>query len=266
MPLIECHNIGKKFAGLHAVQDVGIKIERGEIVGLIGPNGAGKTTFVNLLTGELPVSTGTILYNGVDITRLSPHKRNALGLSRTFQVPRPFRSMSVLENVALAARFGKLGRSHDSRSAAAKAIEILSWVGLGQQADKGTDTLTTAGLKRLEVARALATDPDLLFLDEPLGGLNQAEADEALSLIRAVNERGVTILFIEHIIRAVTAVSHRIMVLAGGKKLAEGAPDDILAHAEVRKAYLGDIDSALERHAKRRERTRNERHVRDHKQ
>jgi branched-chain amino acid transport system ATP-binding protein len=252
MSLLQCTGLGKRFAGLQAVDSIDLSIEKGEIVGLIGPNGAGKTTFVNLLTGELPITSGSILYRGRDITRLASDKRNRLGLARTFQVPRPFHSMSILENVTLAAQFGREGRPHDRRSATRKAAEILDMTGLGAQAEAGTGTLTTAGLKRLEVARALATEPDILFLDEPLGGLNQGEAADALKLIRSLNEGGMTILFIEHIIKAVSAISHRIVVLARGQKLAEGTPEAVLADKEVQRAYLGNISSALERNTARR--------------
>lgn len=252
MSLLQCTGLGKRFAGLQAVDSVDLSIEKGEIVGLIGPNGAGKTTFVNLLTGELPVTSGTILYEGRDITRLAPDKRTRLGLARTFQVPRPFHSMSILENVTLAAQFGRDGRPRDRRSAFRKAADILDMTGLNTQAEANTGTLTTAGLKRLEVARALATEPDILFLDEPLGGLNQGEAADALKLIRSLNEGGTTILFIEHIIKAVSAISHRIVVLARGQKLAEGTPEAVLADKEVQRAYLGNISSALERNAARR--------------
>ncbi len=254
MTVLQCTGLGKRFAGLQAVDSVDLSIARGEIVGLIGPNGAGKTTFVNLLTGELPVTSGSILYEGRDITRLSPDRRCHLGLARTFQVPRPFHSMSILENVTLAAQFGRAGRPHDNRSATRKAREILELTGLDAQAAASTGTLTTAGLKRLEVARALATEPSILFLDEPLGGLNQSEAADALKLIRSLNEGGMTILFIEHIIKAVAAISHRIVVLARGQKLAEGMPEAVLANEEVQRAYLGNISSALERNTARRAR------------
>lgn len=252
MSLLQCTNLGKRFAGLQAVDSVDLSIQKGEIVGLIGPNGAGKTTFVNLLTGEIPVSSGTIFYNGTDITQLPPHKRNRLGLARTFQVPRPFHSMSIFENITLAARFGKNGRPRDPQSVRSKAEELLEKIGLANVMYAGTETLTTAGLKRLEVARALATDPDILFLDEPLGGLNQAEAADALTLIRSLNEAGMTIVFIEHIVKAVAAISHRVVVLARGQKLAEGTPEAVLANEDVQRAYLGNISSALERNAARR--------------
>jgi len=255
MSLLQCAKLGKRFSGLQAVDSIDLSIEKGEIVGLIGPNGAGKTTFVNLLTGELPVTSGTITYQGQDITRMPQDKRNRLGLARTFQVPRPFHSMTILENVTLAALFGRAGRPHDRRSAVRKAAEILERTGLYGNAGASTTTLTTAGLKRLEVARALATEPDILFLDEPLGGLNQSEAADALKLIRSLNEAGVTILFIEHIIKAVSAVSHRIVVIARGQKLAEGTPSAVLSNEEVKRAYLGNISSALERNAQRRKQT-----------
>lgn len=249
MPLLQCAGLTKRFDGLEAVGDVDLSIEQGEILGLIGPNGAGKTTFVNLLTGELPVTAGRITYRRTDITRLPPYKRNRLGLARTFQVPRPFPSMTVRENVLLAARFGKDGASRNARAAGLKADQVLERTGLTAMGRQTTGTLTTAGLKRLEVARALATDPELLFLDEPLGGLNQVEVADALDLIKALNADGATILFIEHIIKAVSAISHRVVVLARGRKLAEGPPAAVLADEEVQRAYLGNIASALKRGA-----------------
>jgi len=251
MTLLQCRGLRKSFGGLHAINDIDVDVEAGEILGLIGPNGAGKTTFVNLLTGDIPPTAGTIVYRGTDITRLAPHDRSRIGLSRTFQVPKPFGSMSIRENVAIGSLFGKGGRSTDRRDAEARIEAALATTGLDRVADEVPTTLSTAGLKRLEVARCLAAEPDLLFLDEPLGGLNPVEANEALKLIRGLRDRGMTIIFIEHIIKAVSAVSDRIMVLAQGRKLAEGTAREVLSHDDVKRAYLGDVSGALKRNAAR---------------
>jgi ABC-type branched-subunit amino acid transport system ATPase component len=247
MTLLQCYGLKKTFGGLNAIDDVDLSVNKGEVLGLIGPNGAGKTTFVNLLAGDVAPTAGRILYCGADISHLASHRRSGLGLARTFQVPRPFASMSIRENLMVGALFGKAKRQGDHRERSAVVSSVLKTTGLERVADRSPITLSTAGLKRLEVARCLASDPDLLFLDEPLGGLNPVETDEAIGLIRDLKSRGVTIIFIEHIIKAVAAVSDRVMVLARGRKLAEGTPQDVLANEEVKRAYLGDVAGALQR-------------------
>ncbi|MCW5749600.1 MAG: ABC transporter ATP-binding protein [Alphaproteobacteria bacterium] len=249
---LEVRNLTKRFGGLVAVNDVTVSISKGEIVGLIGPNGAGKTTFVNLLTGTLKCSGGEIAYRDRSITDLEPHQRCRLGLARTFQVPQPFIGLTVEENVMASALFGSGGTRRSMPQARARAREVLDWVGLGAAAGNPARTLTTAGLKRLELARCLASDPSLVFLDEPLSGLNQAEVKESLSLIRSIRDRGMTIIFIEHIMHAVMAISDRVIVLANGTKLAEGTPQEIVRNADVQKAYLGDVGGAVERYARLR--------------
>jgi branched-chain amino acid transport system ATP-binding protein len=250
MILLQCYGLRKTFGGLDAIDNVGLSVEKGEVLGLIGPNGAGKTTFVNLLTGEIAPTAGRILYRGDDISQLPPHRRSGLGIARTFQVPRPFTSLSIRENLMVGALFGKT-RHGDVKERRAVVESVLKTTGLDRIADRSPITLSTAGLKRLEVARSLAAQPDLLFLDEPLGGLNPVEADEAILLIRDLKNRGVTIVFIEHIIKAVAAVSDRVMVLARGRKLAEGTPKDVLSNEEVKRAYLGDVAGALQRNLDR---------------
>lgn len=252
MAILDVSRVSKVFGGLRAVDDVSFEVAKGEIVGLIGPNGAGKTTLVDLLTGVQLPSDGRISYAGADITWLYSHQRSRLGLARTFQVPRPFFDMSVRENVLVGAQFGRAGRNLHQADAERLADEALARVGLAVAAEHRTGTLTTAGLKRLEVARCLAADPKLLFLDEPLGGLNSSEVAEALDLIRALNRAGVTIVFIEHIVSAVLAVSHRIVVLANGRKLTEGTPQAVIADSQVREAYLGNVEGAVGRFAQRR--------------
>ncbi|MDO8313599.1 MAG: ABC transporter ATP-binding protein [Sideroxyarcus sp.] len=252
MFLLNVTNLTKQFGGLKAVENVDFTIKRGEIVGLIGPNGAGKTTFVELLTGGLAPTTGKIEYDGRDITRLSSHDRCRLGLARTFQIPQPFGRSSVLDNVTVGALFGSSGRKLTIAQARYKAESTLDAVGLSGALHALPSSLTTAGLKRLELARCLATDPNLVFLDEPLGGLNSTEVKDALALIRKVRDTGVTILFIEHIVPAVLSLSDRVMVLANGRKLAEGSGAEVTQDAAVQKAYLGDLSATARRFAQRR--------------
>lgn len=254
MALLSVTDLSRRFGGLTAVDRVSLEIGAGEIVGLIGPNGAGKTTFVNLLTGTLKCSSGQIHYDGRDITGLAPHQRCRIGLARTFQVPQPFGGLTVAENVTAAALFGSNRAYHTLPAARRRAIEVLERVGLAAAAGDPATTLTTAGMKRLELARCLAGDPKLVLLDEPLGGLNQREVQEALALIRDIRGAGATIVFIEHIMAAVMAVSDRVVVLANGAKLAEGSPQAIQANEAVQRAYLGDVKGAVERYSALRRR------------
>ncbi|MFI5280314.1 MAG: ABC transporter ATP-binding protein [Gemmatimonadales bacterium] len=225
------------------------RVAEGEIVGLIGPNGAGKTTLVDLLTGHQLPSSGRIAYAGRDITASPPQARNRLGLARTFQIARPFLSMTVHDNVMAGALFGRHGRRLGLDAARAETRRILDRVGLTAMTAVRAAALTNAGKKRLEIARCLATAPSLLFLDEPLSGFNRREVDEALGMIREINRSGITIVFIEHIVPAVTAVSDRIVVIANGAKIAEGTPAEILANHEVKRAYLGDVRATAARYA-----------------
>lgn len=255
MSLLRCHELRKTFGGLAAIDGIDLAVWSGEVLGLIGPNGAGKTTFVNLLTGELAPNSGRIEYRNENISGLRPHLRCSRGIARTFQVPRPFISLTIRENLMVGAAFGKL-RLADSEERSALVDSVLKTTRLDRVADQSPSTLSTAGLKRLEVGRCLAAQPDLLFLDEPLGGLNPVEADEAILLIRELKESGVTIVFIEHIIKAVSALSDRIVVIARGRKLAEGTPKEVLSNADVKRAYLGDVAGALQRNLHRRQKRR----------
>ena len=253
MALLKVTGLTKQFGGLRAVDNVDFHIDAGEIVGLIGPNGAGKSTFVELLTGGIPSTAGRIEFDGRDITGSRSHERCRLGMGRTFQIPQPFASSSVLDNVVVGALNGASNRRLSIPDARRKAERILDDVGLSAFAQHLPTSLTTAGLKKLEVARCLATDARMMFLDEPLGGLNSTEVKDALALISRLRASGITILFIEHIIPAVLSVSDRVMVLANGRKLAEGTGDEVTRNPEVQRAYLGDLSGTASHFARRRQ-------------
>jgi branched-chain amino acid transport system ATP-binding protein len=234
--LLEVSKISKRFGGLQAVRDLSLVMTRGEVLGLIGPNGAGKTTAFNLLSGFLAPDTGVVRFGGQALTGLKPHAICRLGLARTFQIVRPFPHLSVLDNV----RVGALARRPRMAEARAKARAVIEQVGLGAKADQTAAKLTLADRKRLELARALATEPALLLLDEVMAGLNPTETTAIVGLIRHINESGVSILLIEHNMRAVMTLSHRIAVLNFGEKIVEGEPAAVANHPRVIEAYLGD--------------------------
>ncbi|MEM2925577.1 MAG: ABC transporter ATP-binding protein [Methanocellales archaeon] len=239
MPLLEVSNISKSFGGIKAVKNVSFTIEEGEIVGLIGPNGSGKTTLFNLINGIYPPNDGKIYFQGKDITNLKPHERCELGIGRTFQIVKPFLNMTALENVAVGALFG--GKSVKSeRDANKKAWEILELVGIAHKASSLARDLTLTEQKRLELAKALATEPKLLLLDEVVAGLSPAAAIEAMNLVKKVHETGVTVFVIDHVLRAVMGFSDRVIVLDQGEKIAEGKPEEIANDRRVIEAYLGE--------------------------
>jgi branched-chain amino acid transport system ATP-binding protein len=242
----------KRFGGVTAINGVDLRVAEGEVVGLIGPNGAGKTTLVDLLTGHQQPTSGRIDYMGRDVTASPPEVRNRLGLARTFQITRPFLSMTVFDNVMVGALFGRERYRRSLGAARDEACRVLDRVGLADVAGLRASALTAAGRKRLEIARCLATSPRLVFLDEPLAGLNPREVEGALEMIRDIRRAGVAIVFIEHIVSAVTAVSDRVLVLANGVKLADGPPSEVLARQEVQRVYLGDVRGAAARVAGRR--------------
>ena len=228
----------KRYQGLLALSGVSFSVARGEIFGVIGPNGAGKTTLFSCLVGSVPPTSGIVRFRGERIDRMSNHAVVARGLVRTHQIVRPFRDMTVRENVSIGAHFGR-GRLR-GREAERRVGEILEKTGLDRKAEDLAGTLTIGELKRLEIARALATGPEVLCLDEVMGGLNPSEIVDAMRLIRSIRDSGVTVLMIEHHVHAVVGVSDRILVLNFGLKIAEGKPGDVVRHPEVISAYLGE--------------------------
>ncbi|HEX6512074.1 MAG TPA: ABC transporter ATP-binding protein [Chloroflexota bacterium] len=238
-PLLEVDKATKYFGGLPAVRDISFSIEPGEIVGLIGPNGAGKTTLVSLISRTERLSAGEIRFKGERISDKAPHEVGRMGIARTFQLVRPFRSMTVLENVAVGAFFGSDGLKRSRTEAMDKAHEVLRHVGLDPKCDYVADALTVPDRKRLEVAKALAMDPELLLLDEVMSGLNMTEIEEAMRLIQEVNRQGVTVLAIEHVMKAIMGISQRIIVMDHGMQIATGTPTEIAANPTVISAYLG---------------------------
>ncbi len=239
MAILEGRNITKKFAGLIAVNNVDFELEQGEILGLIGPNGAGKTTLVNVIAGVYSPTEGDVFFRKKRISGLKPYKVGRLGIGRTFQIVKPFPGMTVKENAAVGAMFGAKGKKRSAREAIKKAEEILRFVGLGDQMDQRADQLNVASRKRLEIAKSLAMSPDIVLFDEVMAGLNFSEIDQSIELIRKIRDNGITILIIEHVMRAIKSVCDRIFVLHHGEKIADGPPEDVLNNENVIKAYLG---------------------------
>jgi branched-chain amino acid transport system ATP-binding protein len=239
MPILEGAGVTKHFGGLAAVSLVDFKVNQGEIVGLIGPNGAGKTTLFNLISGALVPKTGTITFKGEKINGLKPHRICRMGLARTFQSVKVFPNMPVFDNVLLGSLFGTSNRL-SSADAAALAAETLEFVELSEVGATPAKDLTLANQKRVEVASALATKPELLLLDELMAGLNATELAQAMELVARIHEQGTTIFMIEHVMKAIMNVCDRIMVLNHGEKIAEGTPQEIAASKTVIEVYLGE--------------------------
>jgi branched-chain amino acid transport system ATP-binding protein len=237
-PLLELEAVSKTFGGIQALRQVGFALQEGQIVALIGPNGAGKTTLVNVITGVQRTSAGRVLFRGSDVTRQRPFQAARRGLARTFQIVQPFPRMSVLENVAAGALFAG---AHGGLSAAiAAAREELAFTGLSAFADRPASALTLGGRKRLELAKSLAMRPRMLMLDEVNAGLNSSEIEGALSLMRKIAARGITILIIEHVMKVVFSLAERVLVLHHGELIADGSPDEIAGQHRVIEAYLGE--------------------------
>ncbi len=242
-PLLQVQQVSKRFGGFVALDDINVDVAQGERVGLIGPNGSGKSTLVNCICGTLTNEAGTVQFNGRSVNGLTAHARTRLGLARSFQLPRPFVTLSVAENIRVPllytvnARPGQHHLSHDELDA--RCIEVLGLVGLADKAHQMPADLTQVEMRKLELARAVAAEPKLLIADESMAGLSQSEVEDIVALLIRLNERGITIIMIEHIMRAVMAFSQRLIVLVSGKKIADGLPNDVIRDAEVERAYLG---------------------------
>jgi branched-chain amino acid transport system ATP-binding protein len=236
MALLELNGVTKRFGGLTAVKDVTFNVEAGEIFGLIGPNGAGKTTLFGIMTGTVPPDAGRVFFEGNDITRATPERRCRLGLARSFQVPQPFGGMTVFENLVVAAAFGGGQRERDVYQRCAALLEQCS---LADKANRQAGSLTLLDRKRLELARALATSPRVLLLDEVAGGLIEHETAALVQLVKDVRAAGVSIIWIEHIVHALIAAVDRLVVLHGGALIAEGTPAEVIRRPQVAEIYMG---------------------------
>jgi len=242
-PLLEVEGLGKRFGGFVALDDINLTIGCGERVGLIGPNGSGKSTLVNCLCGTLVNESGTVRFDGRNLDGLVAHQRTHLGLARSFQLPRPFVSLSVIDNLRVPliytvdARPGHLRMSPDQLDG--RCAELLKLVGLESKAHESPRDLTQVDMRKLELARAMAAEPKLLIADEAMAGLSQSEVTDIVALLIELNQRGITVILIEHIMRAVMSFSQRLVVLVSGRKIADGRPEEVIRDPEVERAYLG---------------------------
>ncbi len=234
--LVAVRGLTKRFGGFTALDGVSLRVQPGERFGLIGPNGSGKTTLINCVGGALIADAGHVLFDAADVTRLPAHRRARLGIARSFQIPRPFAGMTVQENVAVPLEYAAGVRGG---SVAREAAAILDLVGLAARAHEGAASLTQVDMRKLELARALAVRPRLLIVDEAMAGLAHAEVDEILAILRRFNDDGITIVMVEHIMRAVMSFSERVAVLDAGRLIAEGTPQAVMRHPDVERAYLG---------------------------
>ena len=236
--LLDVIDVSKRFGGYQVIDRFSFQVNEGDALGIVGPNGAGKTTLLSLISGDHRVSSGRVLLNGVDIARMPAHQRCRLGIGRTAQIPRPFEGLTVFENVLVGSTFGSADRLRSTAEAA--AVAALDTAGMGDKANVLAGSLTLLERKRLELARALATQPSLLLLDEIAGGLTEAEVHELVDTIKHIRSTGITIVWIEHIMHALLRVVDRIMAVDAGRKLIEGDPHEVMASSEVRSVYLGD--------------------------
>jgi branched-chain amino acid transport system ATP-binding protein len=235
MALLSLENLGKRYGALVVTDAVSLTVQKGEIVGILGPNGAGKTTLFNLIAGTARADTGLVMFKGEDISGSDAAARCKLGISRSFQVPHPFSGMTVFENILVGAAFGRAAEDPETH-----ALKVMELTGMTAKANHLAGSITLLERKRLEMARALATEPELLLLDEIAGGLTERECQSLLSAIRDVHAAGVTIVWIEHVVHALLALARRLVVLNFGKLIADGAPDEVMSNRDVKSVYLGE--------------------------
>jgi branched-chain amino acid transport system ATP-binding protein len=236
--LLEVEGVVKRFGGFTALNGVSLSVKAGERFGIIGPNGSGKTTLINCVSGVLPVNGGSIRFDGQEITGMPPHQRSRLGIVRSFQIPKPFTSMTVRDNLGISLEYAGAARAGAPGSASAE--DILRTIGLEAKTHLRPGGLTQIEMRKLELARAMAAHPKLLISDEAMAGLSSTEVDDILEILFRLNAQGITIIMIEHIMRAVMRFSERIVVLDAGERIAEGTPDEIVRHPAVERAYLGE--------------------------
>lgn len=236
MPILELNGVSKKFGALVVAEQITFAVEDGEALGIIGPNGAGKSTLFNLITGNIPADSGTISFSGRDVTRVPPMQRCLAGMGRTFQIPQPFEQLTVFENLLVGGAFGS---QRSEKDVAERCAEILVDTGLIDKANATAGSLSLLERKRLELARAMATEPKLLLLDEIAGGLTEGECEALVATIRALHAKGITVIWIEHVLNALNSVVERLLVLNFGRMIGIGRPDEIMASREVKEIYLG---------------------------
>jgi branched-chain amino acid transport system ATP-binding protein len=239
--ILSVRNVTKRFGSFVALSDISLDIQAGERIGIIGPNGSGKTTLINCVSGRLQPESGQVWFDGANVTHLPTYRRAQRGLARTFQIPQPFHGMTLLENLYVPLEYGARERTAlEPEALRESALRILASLGLGAKADEGCAALSQIELRKLELARALAINPRLLVSDEAMAGLSGAEVDEVLEILFELANRGITVIMIEHIMRAIMRFSERVLCIVSGKLIAAGPPDEIVRHPEVQRAYIGD--------------------------